>query len=237
MVNRYGWPFFCAMSFSTKIQTSQPEPPVALPGKITAITNQENRKERCSIFVNGEFLIGIDQSILLTYGFKKGDVIELHQWEELWEKEQQQKVFHWLVRRLETRAHGKEELRQKAKIKGYPDAWIDPALNKIERLHLLNDEAFAQSFASDKFRFKKWGPVKIRLELKKKGIADSVIKKVMLDFQEQVDLKDEILSLLKKRERHFSREADPRKRKQKMMTYLVGKGYPASAVMEILQRL
>lgn len=225
------------MSFSTKIQTTPPEPPVSLPGKISAITIQANRKERCSIFVNGEFLIGIDQSVLLKYGFKKGDVVESHLWEELWEIEQHQKVFHWLVSRLETRAHGKEELRKKAKIKGYPDAWIDVALHKIERLHLLNDETFAKSFVSDKFRFKKWGPVKIRLELKKKGISDSVIQKVMLDFQEQVDLKDEILSLLNKRERHFAREADPRKRKQKMMAYLVGKGYPASKVMEILQRL
>ncbi|TNE74663.1 RecX family transcriptional regulator [bacterium] len=220
-----------------KIQLTPPESPVTLPGKITSITVQSVKKDRCSIFVEGEFLIGIEQNLLLQFGFKKGEIVQPEHYEELWEIEQQNKVFHWLLSRLETRAHGKEELRQKAKLKGFPNHWIEPAIQKVEKLSLLNDEQFARSFCNDKFRFKKWGPVKIKVELKKKGIADSVIQKVVAELHREQDFKQEINALLAKRERHFNRESDIQKRKQKMMSYLAGKGYPMQEIMNVLRNL
>jgi regulatory protein len=50
-----------------------------------------------------------------------------------------------------------------------PDA-IDMLLGELMQHNFLNEERYARSFARGKFRIKKWGRIKIRLELKKKGV-------------------------------------------------------------------
>lgn len=219
-----------------KVITECPEPPVSLPAPISAIKIQVKKADRCSLFVNNEFLIGLDQHVLLEYGFKKGDLFSEEQWQDLWEKEQTQKVFHWLLNRLELRAHSKFELKQKAQQKGFPLKWIDPASEKIERLGLLDDEAFAKLFARDKQKLKSWGWIKISFELRKKGISDSIIKLVGYELQSDFDVISEIEKLLKKREKHFLRESDEQKRKRKMLSYLAGKGYSISDCMKVLSK-
>lgn len=218
-----------------KIVTECPEPPVSLPAKLSSIRIQATKKDRCSLFVGETFVIGIDQLVLMEYGFKKGDELQPEQWEALWEREQVQKVFHWMLSRLEQRAHAQLELKQKASQKGFPSKWVEPAIDKVNRLGLLDDEQFARLFVRDKFKFKRWGWVKMVFELKKKGISDSIIKLVQQEFSSEIDSKEEIQKLIQKRERHFSREEDLQKRKRKMMNYLAGKGYSMSDILAVLR--
>ena len=46
-----------------------------LPGVITAITTQKRNKERYSVFVDNEFLIGVAEETLLEHQLKKGTEI------------------------------------------------------------------------------------------------------------------------------------------------------------------
>lgn len=227
---------FVVIQLINKIQTECPDAPVSLPAPISSIRIQVKKNDRCSLFVNNEFLIGLDQHVLLEYGFKKGDLISEEQWQDLWEKEQAQKVFHWLLNRLELRAHSTLELKQKAQQKGFPLKWIDPASEKISRLGLLDDEAFAKMYARDKQKLKNWGWIKISFELRKKGISDNLIKQVGSELQSDFDAVAEIEKLLKKREKHFLRESDLQKRKRKMLSYLVGKGFSISDCMKVISK-
>ena len=47
----------------------------------------------------------------------------------------------------------------------------------------VNEERFAQIYVSSKFRQKKWGKVKIKLELKKRNISAYCISKGMEEIQ------------------------------------------------------
>ncbi|MDZ7682402.1 MAG: hypothetical protein U5J63_11990 [Fodinibius sp.] len=46
-----------------------------LPGVITSIRVQKNNKERYSIFVDEEFLLGVAEQTLLKFSLSKGDEI------------------------------------------------------------------------------------------------------------------------------------------------------------------
>src|SRR4051812_31912748 len=48
----------------------------------------------------------------------------------------------------------------------------------------LNEERFARQFARGKFRMKSWGRVKIKYELKQKGISDFVIRTAIDEIDE-----------------------------------------------------
>jgi len=48
----------------------------------------------------------------------------------------------------------------------------------------LNEERFAQSFARGKFKMKKWGKNKIRIELKRRKVSDYCIRKGMSEIDD-----------------------------------------------------
>jgi regulatory protein len=49
-------------------------------------------------------------------------------------------------------------------------------VEELKREKYIDDERFIRAYTSDKFRFGKWGRIKIRYFLKQKGFSDDVIE-------------------------------------------------------------
>ncbi len=49
-------------------------------------------------------------------------------------------------------------------------------VEKLKAEKFIDDERYVKSYVSDKFKFNKWGKVKIRHYLKMKGFSDNVIR-------------------------------------------------------------
>jgi regulatory protein len=215
-----------------------PECPAPLPGNISSIQIQSRQKDRCSLFINEKFIIGIDQNLLVEIKLKKGDEINQELWETLWTSEQKKKVFHWMISRLEQRAHSFFELKQKSKQKGYPEDWIQFALKKIEKLNLIDEEHFARVFTENRVKYKKLGMNRIKNELMKKGIPTSIIQKISQEFKETSSEleKEQLKVLLSKKLKSLSRESDLQKKQQKLIRFLIGKGYNYSEISSEIQK-
>ena len=89
----------------------------------------------------------------------------------------------------------------KMKLRGYGIAWseIDILASKLIEEGFLNEERFAAAFAGGKFRIKKWGRKKIELELKKKQVSDSNIKKALREEISQDEYEKTILYIIEKK--------------------------------------
>jgi regulatory protein len=224
---------------TSRFLLAPPDCPQKLPASISGIEVQQKNNQRCSIFVNQSFLIGIDLTVLLEFGLKKGDTLSEEIWQQLWLAEQQRYVYLWMISRLESRAHSAKELEQKAKQKGFPESWIQQALNQIQQKNLLNEFQFAKNHYQNKLQFKQWGPVKIRAYLKQKGISDSIIKQVELELDEE-NSDNESLSLLEniaaKKWEKLSRESDNRKRKEKLTRFLLQRGFAYDSIGDIIKK-
>jgi regulatory protein len=84
-----------------------------------------------------------------------------------------------------------QEMRNKLYEWGlYPDA-VENIISNLITDNFLNEERFAKAYAGGKFRIKKWGKIKIKIELKKRKLSDYCIKKAMLE----IDDKDYIKTL------------------------------------------
>ena len=59
---------------------------------------------------------------------------------------------------------------------GAPASVIDPALEKLRRLNYIDDGAFARNWALSRAQNQSYGPQRIDRELKKKGVADEIIR-------------------------------------------------------------
>jgi len=79
---------------------------------------------------------------------------------------------------LSRREHGTQELFQKLRLKGYDEADISEALRRLKSDGLLSDERFTEAFINQRIS-RGSGPLKIRAELRQKGISDAMIESLI----------------------------------------------------------
>lgn len=208
-----------------------------LPLKITSVSTQKRRKDRFSLFHDDTFLVGVSAQTLIDLSLKKGVELTFFLFEKIQKAEEYQQVKDSFYDYLSRRDHGSFELKQKALRKGYPTGIIDRVLDEFDQKGLLNDESFALKFAADKAHFKKWGPVKIKNALLKKGVSKIVAEKAVQNITNDLDQQQICVDLLRKRKRHFMREPDALKRKQKMYRYLTGKGFTGNIIQNTIDSI
>jgi len=208
-----------------------------LPLVITSISTQKKRKDRFSLFHDNTFLVGVSSQTLIDLSLKKGVELTPFLFEKILEAEEYQKIKDTFYDYLSRRDHGSFELKQKALKKGYPANIIDEVLGEFDQKGLLNDESFAKKFAADKAEFKNWGPIKIIAALRKKGVSKRVAEKAVRTATNDLDQVQICVDLLTKRKRHFFRETDTFKRKQKMYRYLAGKGFKAPTITKAIDTI
>ena len=78
----------------------------------------------------------------------------------------------WLARR----EHGSQELRRKLIGKGCPAPVADQTVEQLQRERLLSDERFLESLVRAR-RTRGYGPLRIRKELRDKGVARDAIER------------------------------------------------------------
>lgn len=79
---------------------------------------------------------------------------------------------------LMRREHSRQELRNKLLLRDFPGDAIEMVLDDLEQRRYLSDERFAEHFADVRQRRGK-GPVRIRAELRERGVAEILIERAL----------------------------------------------------------
>lgn len=208
-----------------------------LPLAITSISPQKKNSDRFSLFHKKKFLIGVSSQTLLDYSIQKGTELTAELFHQLSYSEEYQSVKERCYKLLSGRDHGSEELRRKLVQKGFSPAITDDVVSEFRQKDLLDDGIYAKKFAHDKHQLKQWGPRKIKSALFKKGVPKQVIQEVIQELRQEISPVDTCIELALKRRRHFLRESDLFKRKQKIFRYLAGKGYSSDRIKKALPKI
>lgn len=126
------------------------------------------------------------------------------------------------------------EVREKLYGLGIEKDLIEELISQLIIDNFLNEERFAKAYAGGKFRIKKWGKIKILQGLKEKGLSEYCIKKGLEEITEEDYLKT--LNDLVNKKWELVEEENIFKKKNKVATYLIGKGYESDVVWQILNR-
>lgn len=116
---------------------------------------------------------------------------------------------------------------------------ISEAKEKII-LHLLqhnflNEERFSKAYARGKFSIKKWGKIKIISELKFKNISSYNIKSALAEINDDDYLKT--LQKIAKKKLGLIQESNSFKKKTKLSTFLISKGFESELVYKVVNLL
>ena len=127
------------------------------------------------------------------------------------------------------------EVTMKLKSWGLIQEAIDLLIVELIQFNFLNEERYARSFARGKFRIKKWGKIKIRMALKKRDIKFKCIDLSMLEIDDKTYF-NTLKELLQKKNETV-KETNSYKRKMKLTSYLVSRGYEYDLIHDALVEL
>lgn len=206
------------------------EMPGDLPLAVTTISPQKKNPDRYSLFHEKRFLIGISRKTRTDFSVEKGTLLTEALFKQLTEAEERSAIREACLRYLARRDHSSSELLKKVGRKGYRQSDIRDVIRDLLDQGLIDDRKFAQRYVTDKMELNRWGPKKIRAKLYQKGVDRDIIESVLAGISDEDHLSDACVDLVLKRKRHFLREDDNFKRKEKIYRYLTGRGYPGSVI-------
>lgn len=100
----------------------------------------------------------------------------------------------------------------------------------------LDEQRFADSYVSGKFRIKRWGRIKIRQQLKAKFVPLTCINKAILQIDGD-DYYATLVALATKKHNELSNEKDSYSKKAKIMRFLASKGYEQDLIYDAVESL
>ena len=113
-------------------------------------------------------------------------------------------------------------------------------LTRLEREGFVSGERFARAFVHDKHRFNGWGPRRLEHELRRHGIASSVIAAALEELEEETSAEDEesrVLELLRAKQRSLPAGLERRKAYDRLMRFGLYRGYDYDEVREAITQL
>lgn len=99
---------------------------------------------------------------------------------------------------IEFKDRTEKEIREKLTQKGYDENIIEDEIAFLKDYGFINDLRYAQRFISDAINLKKWGKVRIRAELLRKGVDREIIDNAVEDAFMDVD-DDRLLNEMRRR--------------------------------------
>jgi regulatory protein len=160
-----------------------------------------------------------------------GQVLSDEEIDRLKERDNVEKAVGYGMNLLSYRPRSEAEIRRRMRRKDYEAHAIDEAVERLKRVDLVDDRAFARYWVDNRFRFKPRGRAILRKELWQKGINDQIIDETLEDYDEQ----DAIDRAAEKGIRRL-RRYDSAAFRRKLTGYLRRRGFPYHLINPIVEQ-
>lgn len=144
-------------------------------------------------------------------------------------------VYLYALRLLGFRDYTAAGLTKRLLEKGFAKEDAEAAVKKVVEQGYLNDEKYAKRFAEHAVSSGRYAGFRLRMEMRKRGFADSLIEDAVNKAEDERDESSDILSLVERKFGDFSYAAADDKQKRKVFSYLQRKGYPISSIISSLR--
>ncbi len=124
------------------------------------------------------------------------------------------------------------EVSEKLSEWGLDQNHIDDVVAELIAQKYLNEARFVASFVRGKFRHNHWGRIKIRHELKNKGISNDLIMKGFDEIDDH-EYETTLREILDKKARTLKAD-QPSVRKHKLVKYAQSKGFETDLIWQIV---
>lgn len=141
-----------------------------------------------------------------------------------------EKIKNWCV----YQERYQQEARDKLYEMGLMAETIENLIAILISEKFIDEERYARAYARGKFRIKKWGKIKIRVQLKAKRISEYSLKKAMEEIDEEEYLKT-LHHILEEKRKSLHKEGNLLKKNYKLLRFAQSRGFETDLIMEALR--
>lgn len=157
-------------------------------GVITAIEVQKKRGRRRSIFVDGQFVIGVHDDIVTALNLSVGQHFDQEQLQKLVRAETLRKAYERALKLLAYRDRSMSEIRKRLLSADFPEDVVDEVISRLSDEGLLDDKRFSQEWVSSRATSKPMGRTRLVWELRSKGVDTDTIEEVLNNLDDDTEL-------------------------------------------------
>jgi 1,2-diacylglycerol 3-alpha-glucosyltransferase len=177
----------------------------------------------------------VSKEHFVEIGLRKGNSVDKDTLDALLEHEQIAKAYQKAIRRLATKDRTRKEMYDYLIAQTTLDiAQINSLIEQLEKRGYLDDLKYAQDLVYS-LRAVLQGRRRIQQNLKRKGIPNAIIEKV-LDDESEAEQVDNALALAERMKVQL-KDQSVRSTKQKLTQRLIGQGYDFNIIEQAIQRL
>ena len=192
---------------------------------------EPRRKNLTQLYLDGEPGPKVDTEVFLLSRLKPGDELTQEELSQLLEQSDARRAREKALYLLEHRSHSKRELTEKIARTAASQEAPQAAADRLEEMGLLDDRAFAENYARELFVRKRFGPLRVRQELSRKGIDRELIDQVMAPYLEE-DAGEENMALVLAKRYPLWREDE--KTRRRAVAALQRMGYSYGKIREVM---
>ncbi|MBE7087462.1 MAG: hypothetical protein E7369_04090 [Clostridiales bacterium] len=197
--------------------------------KITQILVQSNKKDRCSIFVDGEFFAGVSLETAYKFGLKNDMEITAEKLSEIVSEGERTDAMNKAVQYVSKTLKTKKQVKTYLLGKGYQDSTVYYVIDKLKEFKYIDDVEYSKRYIESN---KSSGRRLIEYKLMMKGVR----KEDIFAAYDSVEIpaNENALAVAKK---HIKNKELSKENLSKTYRYLVGKGFSYEETEYALSKL
>lgn len=186
--------------------------------KITQITIQEKNKNRCNVFVDGEFAFALSLDIVIKYGLKKDFVLDDSLFSEIRYEDEKMFAYSLALKYVSKTLKTKKQVITYLKGKGVSDKAVFNAVDKLKEYGFINDEEYAKRYLEccSSTQGRRLSDYKLMMKGIKKDDIAAAREEVFIDSKENAKFIAE---------RRLKNKEKTKDNLQKTYRYLIGRGF------------
>lgn len=112
---------------------------------------------------------------------------------------------------------------------------VNNIIKRLKQENFLNDERYCRAFIKDKSQFNKWGKTKIKFELKKKCIPETIINDCIAELDEDT-IESQLRIILTNKIKSIKAENEY-ERQTKLIRFALGRGFSFEEIKKVLSKI
>ncbi len=145
--------------------------------QITALKAQKRNHQRVSVYLDGEFALGLSR--IVAAWLHVGQELSAEKIAELKVKDELEFAYQRAIRYIGFRMRSVSEVQQKLNQQDIDTVVIENVIERLQKSGLLNDLSFAQMWIENRNEFRPRSHRMLAIELVKKGIQSDIISQII----------------------------------------------------------
>lgn len=187
------------------------------------------KRGRIALYADDAFLMSLHPDVFAASGISVGIQLDECQLAELLEQAEMKKAKEKALSLLSYKEYTSQQLTERLCRQVGEDA-AEAAVVRMEELGLIDDEDYAERFARDLSQRKRYGVLRIRQEMRRRGLSSEQIEHAVSQLED--DPVEQMQTII---ERKYPLAREDEKTRQRAFQALLRMGYPSSEVRRALR--